>query len=166
MFLWLAKKGSLHSSSLLWLLSKQQHNCLFHTTAIFVQTDRWIQMGRSQHPLSFSSLAVALISAIPPKMWVAMRYCLSGHREKAFQRFLLFMYMYACVLKSCPALCDTMDCNLPSSYIHGIFQARILQWVTIPSFKGSSRPRDQTCYSCIGRSILHHWYHLLLLGPS
>ena len=43
------------------------------------------------------------------------------------------------------------------SSIHGILQARMLEWVVISSSRGSSRPRDWTCISCIGRQILYHW---------
>ena len=48
------------------------------------------------------------------------------------------------VAQSCPTLSDPMDCSLPGSSIHGIFQARILEWVTMPSFRGYSWPRDRT----------------------
>ena len=41
-------------------------------------------------------------------------------------------------------LCDPMDCSPPSSSVHGILQARILEWVAIPFSKGSFQPRDQT----------------------
>ena len=41
-----------------------------------------------------------------------------------------------------------MDCSLQSSSIHGISQARILEWIAIPSCRGSSRPRDRTSISC------------------
>ena len=41
------------------------------------------------------------------------------------------------VSQSCPVLCDPMDCSPPGSSDHGIFQARILKWVAIPSFRGS-----------------------------
>ena len=53
-----------------------------------------------------------------------------------------------------------MDCSLPGSSVHGISQARILEWVVISFYKGSSQPRDWTCISfvsCIGRQILYHW---------
>ena len=53
-------------------------------------------------------------------------------------------------------LCDPMDHSLPSSSVHGILQARILEWVTLPSSRRHSQPRDQThvsYISCIGR----HW---------
>ena len=43
----------------------------------------------------------------------------------------------------------SMDCSLPGSPIHGILQARILEWVAVPSSRGSSRHKDGTCVSCI-----------------
>ena len=60
----------------------------------------------------------------------------------------------------CLNLCDPMDCSPPGSSVHGISQARILQWVAISFARVSSWPRDQTCifcFSCIGRQILYHW---------
>ena len=68
--------------------------------------------------------------------------------------------MKVLVTQSCPALCDAMDCSLPGSSVHGIFQARILEWVAIWFSKGSSWPRVQTHIShiaCIGRQILYCW---------
>ena len=50
-----------------------------------------------------------------------------------------------------PTLCDPADCSQPGSSIHGILQARILEWVVISFSKESSQPRDQTSISCIGR---------------
>ena len=58
-------------------------------------------------------------------------------------------------LQSCLTLWDPMECSLPGSSVHGILQARILEWVAMPSSKRSSPPRDQThiswgsCISCI-----------------
>ena len=60
------------------------------------------------------------------------------------------------VSKLCLTLRDPMDCSPPGSSVHGIFQARILEWVTIFFSRGSFRPRDRTCDSCIGRQILYH----------
>ena len=71
--------------------------------------------------------------------------------------------MCAKSLQSCPTLCDPMDCSLPSSSIHRVLQARILEWVTVPCSRGSSRPRDGTrvsYVSCIGRWLLYHQRHL------
>ena len=47
-------------------------------------------------------------------------------------------------LLSCVRLCNPLDCSLPGSSIHGIFQARVLEWVAISFSRGSSRPRDWT----------------------
>ena len=62
------------------------------------------------------------------------------------------------VSKSSLTLCDPMDCSLPGFSVHGIFRARILEWVAISCCKGSSQPRDRTqvfCISCIGRRVLY-----------
>ena len=65
------------------------------------------------------------------------------------------LWYSACVctksLQSCLALSDPMDYSLPSTSVLGILPARILEWVAMPSSRGSSRPRDPTHISCIGR---------------
>ena len=50
--------------------------------------------------------------------------------------------MKVLVAQSCLTLCGPMDCSLPGSSIHGSLQARILEWVDMPSSRGSSQPRD------------------------
>ena len=59
------------------------------------------------------------------------------------------------VTQLCPTLCDPMDCSLPGSSTHGIFQARILEWVAISFSRGTSWPRDRSQVSCIvGRHFI------------
>ena len=71
---------------------------------------------------------------------------------------LCYTILHACsVTQSCPTLCDLMDYSQPGSSVHGIFQAKILEWVAISFSRGSYQPRDQTHISCIGRQILYHW---------
>ena len=70
---------------------------------------------------------------------------------------LHLLYCWCLVAKLCPTLCDPLDCSPPGSSVQGILQARILEWVAIPSSKGSSWPRDQIHISCFGRRILYHW---------
>ena len=65
------------------------------------------------------------------------------------------------VTQSCPALCDPMDYSLPGSSVHGILQARILEWVAIPFSRGSSQPRDQTQVSCISGKFFTIWASLV-----
>ena len=71
--------------------------------------------------------------------------------------------MCACVhakwLQLYLTLCDHKDCSPLSSSAHGILQAKILEWVAMPSSRGSSQPRDWTrvsYISCISRQVLHH----------
>ena len=61
---------------------------------------------------------------------------------------LMAMCVHAKSLQPDPTVCDPMDCSLPGSSVHGILQARMLEWVAVPSSRGSSRTRDQThiCY--------------------
>ena len=56
--------------------------------------------------------------------------------------------------QSYPILCNPMDWSLPGSFVCGIFQERILEWVAISFSREASRPRGRTCISCIGRQIL------------
>ena len=51
-------------------------------------------------------------------------------------------------------LYDPMDCSLPASLVHGILQARILEWVAMPTSRGSSQPRDQTQISYTAGGLL------------
>ena len=53
------------------------------------------------------------------------------------------------LLQSHPTLCNPMDWNLPSSFAHGILQARTLEWVSMSSSRGSSQPKDRTPVSCV-----------------
>ena len=94
-------------------------------------------------------------SLFPPwetQLSVLMRVCVWGEGVHA---------------QSCLTLCNPMDCYPPGSSAHGIFQARILEWVAMPSSRGTSWLRDWTCtsyiscmgiscISCVGRQILYH----------
>ena len=53
-------------------------------------------------------------------------------------------------LQSYPTLCNPMDCSFPGSSVHGILQAKILEWIMMPSSRVSSQLRDQTHVFCIG----------------
>ena len=61
--------------------------------------------------------------------------------------------------QSCPTLWDPTDCSPLGSSVCGVLQARILEWVAMPSSRGSSLPRNQTYIfwvSCIGRWVIYH----------
>ena len=58
--------------------------------------------------------------------------------------------VHAKSLQSCLTLCDPTEYSPPGSSVHEILQARIVEWVAMPSSRASSRPRDQTCFSYSG----------------
>ena len=84
----------------------------------------------------------------------------------------MFWFLWLCVCvcvcvcvytQSCLTFCDPMNCSLTGSSVHGILQARILEWVAISFSRGSSPPKNRTLVSyvsCIGRRILHPLSHL------
>jgi len=61
------------------------------------------------------------------------------------------------VAKLCPTLVTPMDCSLPGSFVHGILQARILEWVAISFSRGSSQPRNQTQISHTAGRFFTDW---------
>ena len=70
---------------------------------------------------------------------------------------ILWKWKWKLVTQSCPTLCDPMDCSPPGSFVHGIPQARILAWVAISFFKGSSQTRDRTQVSNIAGKLFTDW---------
>ena len=73
------------------------------------------------------------------------------------KNFCFIILLSACVLAQlCLTLWDPIAYNLLLSSVHGIFQAKVLEWFAIPFSRGSFQPRDQTHVSCIGRLILYH----------
>ena len=74
---------------------------------------------------------------------VGWHHWLNGHEVK-----------WSEIVQSCPTLCNPMDCSLPGSSVHRIFQARVLEWIAISFARGSSRPRNWTRVSHIaGRRL-------------
>ena len=61
------------------------------------------------------------------------------------------------VAKSCLTLCGPMDCSLPGSFVHGILQARILEWVATPFSSRSFQPRDRTHVFCTVGKVFTTW---------
>ena len=158
------------------MTKQQQHPCfkktvfsdfplLFLTTVLLVfhPTSLRQVVGKSSERIyiyinlllkvgNFIELGVMyLYDLICPPWWtpgVMIRKCLTSN-------------VCACsVSQSCLTLCDPMNCSPPGSSVHGISQARILEWVAISFSGGSSRSGDRTCISwvsCIGGQILYHW---------
>ena len=69
----------------------------------------------------------------------------------------MYTHIYTCIhgvkvkvllAQLCLTLCNPIDCSQPGSSVPGILQTRILEWVAMPTSRGSSPPRDQTPISC------------------
>ena len=102
--------------------------------------------------------------------WGEHYHQLQGKSPCYFLKKLLNYTWPACSctksLQPCLTLCGPMNYSPPVSSVLGILQARILEWVAMPSSRGSSRPRDQTWVFyifCIGRQVLYHLCYLTML---
>ena len=97
-------------------------------------------------------LVAASLQSLPP-------YHTNLNLPISFKKFIYFNWNYFTlvitlvslseVAQSCLTLCDPMDCSLPGSSVHGIFQAILLEWIAISFSRRSSQPRDQTWVSHI-----------------
>ena len=85
---------------------------------------------------------------------------------------LFILWKWKCYHSVVSDSCNPMDCSPPGSSVHGISQARILEWVAIPFSRGSSWPRDWTYVSCIAGRFFTVWatrrgcYHFLYCTVS
>ena len=78
----------------------------------------------------------------------------------------LFNLVKMLVTLSCLTLWEPMDFSLPSSSVHGILQARILEWVDMPTSGGSSWLRNQACFSCIAGRFFTVWDIRIYIGGA
>ena len=90
--------------------------------------------------------------------------CQAGKAGNA-ESIIFSTCVHAQALQSCLTLCDPMDCSLPGSSVHGVLQARILEWVAMPSSKGSSQPRNRTYVSSTAGRFFTHWATWETLQP-
>ena len=81
-------------------------------------------------------------------------------KESQTLKLTIFPTSVRVCARLCWTLCDPMDCSPPGSSVHGVFQARLLEWVAISCSRGSFQPRGQThpsCISCIGSRFFTNW---------
>ena len=117
---------------------------------LYLNTNVLLQ-PQSEATLSSGEVGVVpkeMSSSYPASFWTLFFLCWTSKNSRHAVR--------AQLLQSFPTLGNCMDCSLPGSSIHGIFLARILEWVAIPFSRGSSWPRHWTWVSCVGRWILYH----------
>ena len=94
--------------------------------------------------------------------WLATAHGFTKNRTRIIVLYFNFCgawrYAVLCLLgQSSPTLCDPMNCSPPCSYALGILQARILEWVAMPSSRGSSQSREQTQVSHTAGGFFTIW---------
>ena len=94
----------------------------------------------------------------------SITYCyqwnVESFRSWAYTHIIYLQKLYESeseVTQSCLTLCDPMDCSPPGFSVHGIFPARILEWIAVSFFRGSSQPRNRTRVSCIAGGFFTDW---------
>ena len=124
-----------------------------------ISASKWLQTyvvadtPKETNPLSVTSALGSPLN-VDGACLIPLHYCLI-HQTGFLRQHVL--EIVCPIVKSCLTLGDPTDYSPPGSSVHGIFQARILEWVAISFSRGSSWPRVQTCISCIGRWTLYHW---------
>ena len=91
------------------------------------------------------------------RQWLTFHFI--DHSNWRLQSVLVIDCMHAKSFQLCLTLFDPLDHSLLGSSVHGILQARILEWIAMSSSRGSSQSRDKTHISyvcCIGRQVLYH----------
>ena len=125
----------------------------------------------TEEPGGLQSMGVAKSQTLLKRLRMHWLKWLSTHTSSNLFLFLLnlllkYLFLFLCIYlvfycvlvpQSCLTLCEPMDCSLPGSSVHGICQARILEWVAISFSRGSSRPRDQTWVFCIAGRFFTIW---------
>ena len=104
-----------------------------------ISTSDHLALGKQLEVWVFSNLHMHFVQSLLKKYLLLCRCCHFSHVQ-------LFATPWTVVFHA----------PLPM----GILEARILEWVVMPSSRGSSRPRYGTCVSCIGRQVSYHWHHL------
>ena len=120
-------------------------------------TAREVPSSASFHKLSpYHHSVLRLNVSSSERSWRATK-CKEGSYSLSMKGEML-------VTQSCPTLYNPKDRSLPGSSVHGILQARVLDWVAIPFSRGSSRSRDWTQVSCIAGRFFTVWATRKALG--
>ena len=191
---WRVKKNQLASLELLHKLWFINHSSISHTwrtighkcvSRAFYKGQQDVMVHTSRKHQKYRLLMPSLNEVIQSQGWKNNQFTTykltsqnwptqpTAHCELTLTKTILKYCKYCCLTflcalcsapQSCLTLRDLMDHSPPGSSVHGILQARILEWVAMLSSRGSSQPRDRTrisCVSCIGKWILYHIFSVL-----
>ena len=144
------------------VLEHRRHSEIF-VELIMLPFYFWIKKGPNGSRCSFKwehfSRTIVVNDHSPT--WGTPSFSIKGYPTKRARSHLAVQVL---VSQSCLTFCDPTDCCSPGSSVHGIFQARILEWVAISYSRGSSPPRDWTQVSCIAGQVFTVWATREALG--
>ena len=146
----LEKEVATHSSILVWRIPWTEELGQLQSMGSEESDTTEMTQYRQQH--------ASLLCPLSPR--VCSNLCPLDHYAIDLKLTQYHNYVHECVLRHVLFCYNPMDWSSPGSSVHGIFQARILEWVAIFFSKGSSQPRDRThisCLSCTGRQFLASW---------
>ena len=126
----------------LWLLEESNFKLLMSSGLDMLNLDIW------KWKLEMDIWTGTVSNLTPPTIHIHCGYQIHMH----FLVFVLCEWNEIKVAPSCPGLCNPIDYT-----VHGIIQARILEWVAFPFSGGSSQPRDQTQVSPIADGFFTSW---------
>ena len=121
------------------ITSLTKKNVRFSTQGLLT-TPQLTFMGSQVYACLYKHKKYTLYNTQKCWKWVLMRNSVSSHFSNSCTGISVWGSRKVSVAQSCPSLYDPMDCSLPGSSVHGVLQARILEWVTIPFSRGSSNP--------------------------
>ena len=135
-------------------LFRVSHKCLFYDVKWWKQDRKWSEDTslKNKWIVNSTSRKTRQTGRKKSKCYQCSGWIL-GIKRNFFSSFSVFPHPLSGVVCSvtqlCLTLCDPVDHSLPSSSVHGIFKARILEWVALSSSRESSWPRDQIHVSCL-----------------
>ena len=125
---------------------------------ILITNGNWRESGKSKGPDFRGFWCSTEVS-----LWKMILQSLLGSCLPRSAPLLVCVHVCSVAL-SCPTLCDPMDYSPPGSSVHGIFQARTLEWIAVSFSRGSSSPRNGTQVSCTADRLFTYWAMREALG--
>ena len=157
----LEKEMETHSSTLAWKIPWTEKPGRLQSMELQRVGHNWMTIYTSEADKASSCNSWAYVPQLERSLvYCNKRFCMLQQRPDAAINKLIKLDVHA---QSCLSLYNPMDYNTPGSSVLGIFQARVLEWVSISFSRGSSCSRNQTrvsCVSCVGQWIILPLRHL------
>ena len=141
---------SIEEDNRIWVSTTSYLYCpIFQNFIVIQRYGSWLILRvKSNLPKLIPSQSSQIFDIGIQDLKTAFTEIFKQHKERG-KRLKWEVCLHTKLFQKCSTLCDPMDCNRPGSSVHGILQARILEWVPMPSSRGSSWSRSRTHVSCL-----------------